>query len=67
MCTPVSCLDSMYVDLLVMYIYLSMYAIIYVLTHCAMKTTMMLNKMCALVSCLEAQYMSINNCFKYYV
>jgi hypothetical protein len=29
---------SMYVDLLVMYIDLSMYAIIYVLTHYAMKT-----------------------------
>jgi hypothetical protein len=36
MCAPVSCLDSMYVNLLVMYIELSMYAIIYVLTHCAM-------------------------------
>jgi hypothetical protein len=31
MCAPVSYLDSMYVNL-------SMYAIIYVLTHCAMKT-----------------------------
>jgi hypothetical protein len=38
MCAPVSYLDNMYVDLLVMYIDLSMYAIIYVLTHCAMKT-----------------------------
>jgi hypothetical protein len=38
MCAPISCLDSMYVDLLVMYIDLSMYAIIYVLAHCAMKT-----------------------------
>jgi hypothetical protein len=45
MCAPVSSLDSMYVDLFVMYvdlfvmhIDLSIYAIIYVLTHCAMKT-----------------------------
>jgi hypothetical protein len=36
-CAPVSSLDSMYVDLFVMYIDLSIYAIIYVLTHCAMK------------------------------
>jgi hypothetical protein len=69
MCAPVSYLDSMYVDLLVMYIDLSMYAIICVNSMCNedLQPTVMLNKVCAPVSCLVAQYMSIKNCLKYYV